>query len=139
MIKSKFNLENVNTVLSIHQHVNITDENLDEVRDFLVNEYGENLCSTNEEMIKEFKKAIMSKTIDKFYERYCEAPFLIITIEKGAVCKMNFPQILVYILSVRQYKKLNTVLLSKESLFSEPITNESFESYARVYCDIHNQ
>ena len=84
-------------------------------------------------MTQEMMNAIASQKMEDFRHRYCEAPFLIIHLTEEDVCKPALQHELVFFLNVRQYKKLPTVLLSKDRLTAYPIANESLIGYAHVY------
>lgn len=74
--------------------------------------------------------------MEDFRHKYCEAPFLIIHLDKDDVCKTALQHELVFFLNVRQYKNLSTILLSKDRLTEYPLTNDSLIGYARAYDSI---
>ena len=136
MTPQSFSLSNLNDLFTHLSVVNVTDPIPAEAIVFLFSEHIDSLSVSGIELIREMLNAISANTIEAFQQKYCEAPFLIVSLDDESVCKTALQNELVFIMNVRQYKKLPTVLLSKNRLADYPLTNESLITYTRVHCSI---
>lgn len=128
-----FDISNLNDLLSHLPAINVIDSEPDEAKSFLLQTYENSISVTGAELIQGMMGAIINKTQGDFRRKYCELPFLIIMLDKEEVCKTALQDELAFILDVRSYKELPTVLLSKDRIISYPLTNKSFLIYARAY------
>ena len=128
-----FNTTNLNDLLTHLSVVNVTDPIPEEASAFLQQFYPNSVYITDTQLTQEMMNAITTRTMGIFRHKYCEAPFLIIQIDKDDANKTALQQELVFFLNVRQYKKLSTILLSKDRLTEYPLTNESLIGYAHAY------
>ena len=131
-----FALTNLNELLSHFSAVNVTDPVPNEAGAFLQQVYPGSVFVTGAKLTQAMIKAVAANTMDALRRKYCEAPFLIIQIDKDDAIKTTLQQELVFWLNVRQYKKLPTILLSEVKLSEYPLTNESLMGYALIYNSI---
>lgn len=136
MNKENFNPTNLNDLLIHLSVVNVTDPVPDEAAAFLQESYRNNVFVTGTQLTQEMMNAIITRKMEDFRHKYCEAPFLIIHLDKDDACKTALQHELVFFLNVRQYKNLSTILLSKDRLTDYPLTNDSLIGYARAYDSI---
>lgn len=135
MNSSVFNTEHLNELLSYYI-VNVTDPSPSVAADYLLQVYNDGIAVSGTELTQEMVLAISQNSMDEFRHKYCEVPFLIISFDKEDALKSAFPSELAYILSVRHYKKLYTVVLSKDRMVSYPITNESLLGFTKPHTKI---
>lgn len=133
MNKENFNGTNLNDLLAHLPVVNVTDPLPEEASAFLQQTYNNSVCVTGTQLAQEMINAVITRTTDDFRHKYCEAPFLIIHLDKDDACKTALQNELVFILNVRHYKKLPSILLSEDRLTSYSLTNESLIGYACAY------
>lgn len=131
-----FSISNLIDLLSHFSTVNVTDPDPNEASKFLQQSYQNSLFVTGNKLTQEMIKAISTNTMDTLRSKYCEAPFLIILLNKDDTVKTALQQELAFYLNVRQYKKLPTILLSEERLNEYPLTNESLIGYTHIYDSI---
>ena len=133
-----FCLSNLHQLLSHVPVINVTDADPEEAGAFLRQAYPDSIIVTGKQLLKEMSNALFTNTQKAFRSQYCEPSFLMIHLTKEDVCKTSVQQELVFLLSVRQYKELPTILLSEEELLSYPLSNESLIGYAQFRETIRN-
>lgn len=137
MNSSVFNTEHLNELLSCFYVVNVIDhDNISEAAEYLFQVFNDGITVTGAEMTQEMIQAISHNSMDAFRYKYCEAPFLLIRFDKEDALKSAFPYQLAYIMAVRHYKKLYTVVLSEDRLASYGITNESLKGFTKPFTQI---
>lgn len=136
MTPQSFSILNLNDLLTHLSAVNVTDHVPDEAAAFLQESYQNSVFVTGTQLTHEMMNAIITRKLDDFRHKYCEAPLLIIHLDKDDACKTALQHELVFFLNVRQYKNLSTILLSKDRLTEYHLTNESLIGYARAFDSI---
>lgn len=136
MKPQSFSLSKLNDLLTHLSVVNGIDPVPEEAVTYLRESYPNSVYVTGTQLTQEMMDAIITRTMEDFRHKYCEAPFLIISLNKEDTCKTALQHELVFILNVRQYKNLSTILLSKDRLTEYPLTNDSLIGYACAYNSI---
>ena len=136
MKNSEFSLSNLTTVLDKIKTIFVVDPDPAEAKKVIMEQFPHGISITSEQLNAEMLKAIVTSGEKKFRHKFCDTPFLIITLDGDSAAKSALQLELVFILSVRKYKELPTVLLSAENPETYPITNESLISYTRVHTGI---
>ena len=136
MNEVKLKKERLNDLFSYFSVVNIVDKNPKEVIEFFKSENEGCVYNSTEGITEDIRYAIMNKALEKFREKYCEAPLLIVYFKKEHGGKSALQFEMTYILNVRDYKKLNTILVSEERVETYGLTNESLIQYAHIHDEL---
>ena len=129
-------VERLNELLSYFFVVNVIDPCVSEAAEYLLQVFNDGITVTGAEMTQEMIQAISQNSMDAFRHKYCEAPFLLIRFGREDAMKSAFTHQLAYIMAVRHYKKLYTVVLSEDRLVSYGITNESLKGFTKPFTQI---
>jgi len=130
---SEYNIESLRNLFEYSLFVNVIDYDKAKACEAISAEYENSIISRSKQFIGEIKEAIRTKTLHLFKEKYCEAPFVIISIDEEDANKDAFQFELVYMLNVRHYKKLPTVFVTEKAMSEYPFSNIGIEYYSRSW------
>lgn len=131
-----FSVTELSDLLSRYSVVNVTDPETDAASLFLKEAFRNSVQISGKQFASDMLQAVIGGKTEKFRRKYCEVPFLILMLESEDIIKSAFQQELVYILNVRHYKKMPTVLLTSEQILKYSSANDSLISYSHASCRI---